>query len=82
MRSELTLVVYVQRSDRAALVCIVNAGNKRSGLRTLRSDTNSARITNHSFVADIDVVPANRKILSSRIANGDVIGASCVVERD
>jgi hypothetical protein len=47
LRAELAIAVYIDWPDRAALITIVNTGDKSSRLCSLRADTNGPPIAEH-----------------------------------
>lgn len=80
MRPELTIAVYVNRRDGAALVRCVNAGDKGFCLRSLGTDANRVGIGLNSLIADVDVVTAKGRIKPRLIPERNVVGAACIVK--
>ena len=58
MRSELPAIVYIYRLDRPALIRVVDAGDKRTRLRSLRANADLISIRRHTSITDIYVIAA------------------------
>src|SRR5439155_478490 len=58
---------------------LINAGEIRVCLRSLRTDADGVSLSSNTKVSEINIVVACGEIATGEIAQRDVVGASCII---